>query len=177
MEIQENEVAFPLHLAQEFLDLLEWAVQGRHESTSREIHDADVLRLERIGTPALAGRAFGIIGRTDEERLIVDEREYVFLVPDVVARSDDIGTAAVELIERLARKALATSRILAIDDDDIDPFLRTEFRGMILECAAARTADDIPYQHDSQCDLLFPLPGAADSKILPVSQAVCIQRL
>ena len=149
---------------QELLDLLEGAVEWRHEGAAREVHDTDVLRLERVRAPALARRALWIIGRADQEWLLINELEHIPLVPDVITRCDDIGTAAVELIERLACEALAARGVLAIDDDDVNSLLLAQLRRDLAECPSARVADDISYQHDFQRISLFLLHSSVSAR-------------
>ena len=148
VEIEKNQVTFFLHLAQQFLDLLERIVERRHERAAREVHDADVLRLERIAAPALARRIARVVRGTNQERLLVDELEDIFLVPDMVARRHDVCAALIELVERLAREALACRRVFAVHDDDIDAALRAELRRILSERPAAVVADDVTDEHD-----------------------------
>ena len=145
MEIEEKQVALSLHFLQQFLRLLEGAVEGRHESPAREIHDPDGLGLERIEAISLARGALRIIGRADEEGLAVDELHDILLVPDVIAGSDDVCPAAVELIQGSAGEALAGGRILPIDNDHINLLFPAHFLHIFTERPAARAADDVPH--------------------------------
>ena len=70
----------------------------------------------------------GIIDRTQQARLAVDEDQRLALVPRMVARGDDIGAGVDELLADRLGDAEAARRILAIDDDEIGGIARSELR-------------------------------------------------
>src|SRR5690606_8156117 len=103
---------------------------------------------------ALAGRAFGKVGRPQEPVLPRREIQRVALVPHMIARSDDIRAGLDGGIEYLFGDTEAASRVLAIDDDEIEPEIGNEAGKLFPNCRAAGLADHVAEKKKSHGRLL-----------------------
>ena len=73
-----------------------------------------------------AGGARGIIERPQETGLGGEVRDDILLVPDVVASRDHGSACAEEVDGQLWGDPASCSRVLAVDDDEVDAFLFTK---------------------------------------------------
>ena len=149
MEVEHDDIRLSPNLGENLIRLLKGAVERGHKGAPREIHYGDVYRLEGKDAVPLPRRSLRIVRGTHEIGLIVHKGKHILLVPDVIARGHNIGAARVELIERLAREPLAACRILSVDDNDIDPLLRSEPWSKRTKRAPSRTTNYVTDQHNA----------------------------
>ena len=70
---------------------------------------------------AASRRAGGIIGRADQARLALDEHQRLALIEGVIAERHRVDADGEELLEDRLGEAEAAGRVLAVDDDEIEP--------------------------------------------------------
>ena len=92
-------------------------------------------------------------GRT-QARLALDEDKRLALVEGVVAEGHDVGAGEQDLVADRLRDAEAAGRVLAVDDDEIEPPALAQGRQALDDRVAARPADDVAEEeeaHRSKC--------------------------
>ncbi len=100
---------------------------GMHEDAAHDVghHDARAVPRE-IEARAAARRAGGEIGRPQETVLARGEVQRLALVPDMVAGGDHVGAGLERGAEDVVGDAEAAGRVLAVDDDEIEPEIRNQ---------------------------------------------------
>ena len=93
-----------------------------HEDAAHDVGDQNARAVPgQVDAGAAAGRALGIIGGAQEAVLARGECQRLALVPDMIAGGDDIGACGERGLENLFRDAETAGRVLAVDDDEIEP--------------------------------------------------------
>ena len=96
----------------------------------------------------LPRRALGVVDRTQQARLGVDEGDDLLLVPDVIPRGDDRRPGAQQVNGNPGRDAPAVGAVLAVDDDEVDLLALADARQQVGDGAAARLADDVAQEQE-----------------------------
>ena len=103
------------------LDGIERTVERIHEDTAKRVHDEKPRARRRLGQHrAAAGRAGGIVHRTDEARLALDMDERLAPVPGMIAKRDDVRTGLEKIVADSSGDTETASRVLAVDDGEIE---------------------------------------------------------
>ena len=104
------------------LDGGERIVERVHEDAAQDVDDqkAGAIRTLDDGRAA-SRRAWGEIGRPDQARLALDEHQRLALIERVIAERHGVDADGEEFLENSLGEAEAAGRILAIDDDKIEP--------------------------------------------------------
>ncbi len=100
---------------------LEGVVQLRmHEDPPHDVGDQYACAVAGIkNARALARRTLGVIGGPQELVMALAEGNRLFLIPDVIAGGDNIGTGIDGLEIDILGDTETTSSILTVDDDEI----------------------------------------------------------
>ena len=125
MNVEQDDLG--LHLRQEVVRLAKGVIAGAHEDASLQVHDGirlTVGQLAFIGTKT--GCVYGVIGWTDDAAATLVRGgghghvlEDLFLVPDVIARGDDVRAEIKKLFRDGRRDAKTTGGVFAVDDQQI----------------------------------------------------------
>src|SRR5579863_9028123 len=119
-------------------------IERIHEQPPRRIDDKDMRAGLGLDKRRAAARcAFRIIQRTNEPRLIADERQRLALIEGMIAERHAIGAAFEKILQDLLVDAIAAGGILAIDDDAVETPRLAQTRQFVLQRDAAGAADDI----------------------------------
>ena len=92
---------------------------------------------------AAPGRAGRIIDRAHQPRLAGDEDQRLLLVEGVIAERHRVGAGLEKFVADRLGDAEAAGRVLAVDDDDVEPPARPQIRQMLGDRRAARAPDDV----------------------------------
>src|SRR6185312_3772294 len=126
-------------------------VERLHEDARHAVDDqraAAVLGVDQ--RRAAARRMARKIQRANEFWRALDEDQRLFLIPGVVAERHRVGASVEEfLVDRLGN-AEAAGRILAVDDDEIEPPVLDERRQVFVDRGASGFADDIADEENTQ---------------------------
>ena len=121
MHVDENDFDVVRNFRQFRVRDSEWIVRGRHKDTALEIEHCGLFpgsRLEnRHTTPRIVLR---VVCRPQEPRIRTEVRHDLFFVPDVVSGSQDINSPIEEFVCDLRCDTEAGSRILAIENRQVD---------------------------------------------------------
>src|SRR4030042_789627 len=94
-----------------------------------------------------AGVALRVVGGADEARLALEVGQGLFLVPDVVARGQDVDLEE-QVPSDLLRDPDAPRGVLAVGDDDRRRVFPDELGREPLAGPPAGMADDVPEEED-----------------------------
>src|SRR5690606_1905122 len=135
----------------------EGVVQRIHEQPPHQVQHHDPAAARRlIDADPAARRSRRIVLRPEQPRIAVDEADSLALVPHVVAGGDDIDAGGVELRADFLGDAEAGSRVLAVDDDEIEGELAAQPRQMLEHHLAAGPPHQITTeQHPHASGLSF----------------------
>src|SRR4029079_18010933 len=97
-----------------------------------------------------AGRAIGIIHRTQQTGLGVDESENFFLIPDMVPSRYDRNTCPQEIESDFWSNPSSTRSVLAIYDNEIDRVLFLQPWQLRNHCAATWFAHHVTKKKNRQ---------------------------
>ena len=120
MKVHEDDrraLAQRLHLA---MGDAERVVDGGHVHPAHHVQHANRSATLRARDVAAAAGRVGVVGRAQQARLDGDVVEHLALVPDVVARREDVGARVEQALANLARDAIAARGVFAVDDHQID---------------------------------------------------------
>ena len=92
---------------------------------------------------AASRRAGGEIGRPDQARLALDEHQRLALIERVIAERHGIDAHGEEFLENILGEAEAAGRVLAIDDDKIEPPAGAQKGNLLKDGGASRPPDDV----------------------------------
>jgi len=70
----------------------------------------------------------------------------------VVAVRDDIRTGIAKLTRDVSREPSPTSRVLTVDDAEVDPVLGPDARQQLLHSTATRPPDDIANEENTHAE-------------------------
>lgn len=153
VEVEEDDlgVGVALDQGEEFVGFAEGIVAGGHEDATLEVDDGvggAVGELAFVGTEA--GCAVGVVaGAEDAAATLVRAGrdghvlEDLFLVPDVVAGGDDLGTEVEDFFGDGGRDAEAAGGVLAVDDEEIDGVGFHNVGEMFADDVAAGRTEDV----------------------------------
>src|SRR5262249_9437940 len=102
-------------------------------------------RLDRPPAPRIAGR---IVGRAQQPIRGVERVVDLLLVPDVIARREDVDRHLGHLVEELNRQAEAASRVLDVDDYKVYIVFVDDLRQRGVERATSGLTDDVADKED-----------------------------
>ena len=126
----------------------EGAVDGLHEDPALEVEHGDLdaaAVLEDVA--AAAGVARRVVGGAEEARLALEVGQGLLLVPDVVARGQDVDLEE-QVPADLLGDADAPGGVLAVGDDDRRRVFPDELGQEPLQGPPAGMADDVPEEED-----------------------------
>src|SRR5205807_8626276 len=108
----------------------------------------DALPSDRMEPPPGAGGSLRKVRRAEDARIAVEIGDDLPLVPDVVASGQDIDFGIVKFAAQTFGQAASRSRVLGIDDDQIDRKLTAQGRHVLFNGLTARPSDDVPTKQD-----------------------------
>ena len=94
-------------------------------------------------------RAWGEIDRPDKARLALDEHDELALIEGVIAERHGVDADSEEFLENGFRKAETAGRVLAIDDDEIEPPAGAQEGNLLEEGGASRPPDDVADEEET----------------------------
>jgi len=102
---------------------------------------------------AAAGRAERKIRRPHQSGRALDEHQRLALIPGVIAERDGVGAGVEQFLIDRFRDAESAGRILAIDDDEIEPEVADHAGQMFGDGGAPGPADDVAHEENAQVQL------------------------
>ena len=113
-------------------------------NTSLQIEHGQRFPVSRLDDDnAVARVSRRIVCRPQYSRLLVEVRQNLFLVPDVVAGRQDVHAPIEELVGHLWRYAITRRRVLAIQNREIDGVLLLQFLQELLTIARPARGDGV----------------------------------
>jgi hypothetical protein len=89
-----------------------------------------------------------VVERPEDALGLVQERVDLALVPDVVARRDDVDAVREQRLRRRHRQAHPAREVLAVGGHEVDPALVAQGRQQLLDRETPRLADEVAdHQH------------------------------
>ena len=132
------------------VDGAERAIELGHEDAAHRIDDEHICAIFRAQQRrAFARRARRKIERADQPVMPVDVDECLFLIESVIAERYAIGTRINQIVEDRFGDAETTSRVLTVDDHEIEPVLGNQFRQRFADSGPPGAADDIAKKQQS----------------------------
>ena len=132
------------------VDRPEGAVELGHEDAAHRVHDQNFGAVARLVEPGAAPRrAGGIVERTQQTRLALDEDESFALVPTVVAKRDCIGTRRQQVVANRFGDAEATGGILTVDHHEIEFVALDQVRQQLDHHVAAAAANYVTKKQEA----------------------------
>ena len=111
-------------LGQQAVDRGERAIEVADEKPADEVDHQNAAD-DGVSAP---GRGGGVVERTQHGQVRVEVRHYLGLVPNVVARRDDVYAAGQQLPGGLGRNAEAAGGVLAVRDNQVERELTAKAR-------------------------------------------------
>ena len=164
VEIHEDDLGagFAGDLAEEFVGFAEGVVAGGHEDAALEVDDSVGLAGGEFAlVEAEAGGAGGVVGGAEDAASALvgvggdgHVLEDLFLVPDVVAGGDDVGSEIEELFGDGGGDAEASGGVLAVDDEEVDGVGFHDVGQVFADDVAAGGAKDVADEEDIHWEIL-----------------------
>ena len=131
-------------LAQNTVGTQKWIVRAEgHLAPANQVHDEQAVALAIINAPAASGLLGCVIGRAQDVRAVVQIRDDLALIVNVIAQRDDIGAGIKNVICLIGCDTHARS-ILAVYDGEIDGMLLFERAQQPSERIKAGFGDHVP---------------------------------
>jgi len=99
--------------------------------------------LQRRHRPTGTGCVFGVVGGAQQVRGFVNKFEGLGFIPDVVAGSHYVDTTIPKLVGKILGNAKTTSRILDVNDNDVDTVACAKVVEIIKENPTPRFGNDV----------------------------------
>ena len=126
------------------LDGSEGIIELLHEDAAHDIDHQHLLAaftLKQTGT--FAGRAGGIIYRTQKPVITLDIAQRFALIPDMIAGGDDVHARIIKFFANLSGDAEAPGGVFAIDDHEVELQFFTQARQARNNGFAPRPAHNV----------------------------------
>ena len=137
------------------LDGGERIVERVHEDAAHHVDDEKPRPLRVLDhRRASPRRARGEIDRADQARLALDEHERLALIEGMIAERHRVDADGKEFLEQALGEAEAARRVLAVDDDEIEPPAGAQNGNLLKDGGASRPPDDVANEQETDhCSL------------------------
>ena len=144
MDLTDCQVVLTFLLAQNAVGTQKRIIRAEsHLAPANQVHDEQAVALAIIDAPATSWLLGRVIGRTQDVRAVVQIRDNLTFIVNVVAQRDDIGTGIKNVICLIGCDTHARS-ILAVYDGEIDGMLLFERAQQPSERIKAGFGDHVP---------------------------------
>ena len=132
-------------LLEEPIGLEERVLDRLHVRPALEVDDRQLRAVERVvGPPPSPGNAVrAVVQRSEDPVVRLEDRVDLLLVPDVIARGDDVDAMGEQRVGGRWRQAHPAGEVLAVGGDEVDRALLAEGRNEGLDREPAGLADDV----------------------------------
>ena len=137
-------------LVEKTVGIGEGVLDRDHVGAALEVQDGDVGPVRGdVGAPATTRHALGpVVVRSQDPLVAVEGRQDLLLVPDVIARGDDIHARPVERLGGGRGEAHPSGQVLAVGGDEVHAVEIPQAGELPLDGLAARPADHVADHQD-----------------------------